>query len=144
MPEIKDEFDCRYQQLVKLTPFCADQKHLIHSDLLNKNLLVCNHKINAVIDWGCAMVGDPVYDLVVFNFFEPWYPAFAQTGLVAKMTESYLNLSPNNSKNFHQRIAACQIHLCLGNVAYCIFSNREKAASKLHLDRLSDLLESSK
>jgi len=138
-PEAQHKFDQFYGQLTKLVPYCPEQKRLIHSDLLYQNLLVHNHQISAVIDWGCAMVGDPVYDLGIFAFFEPWYPAFTQVNLIQKMQQSYLDQSPDNRQNFEQRMLACQIHLTLGNIAYCVFS-KGKHDFHEHINRLEEVL----
>ena len=138
-PAAQRKYDRFYEQLVKLVPFRPEQKHLIHSDLLYQNLFVDNHRISAVLDWGCAMIGDPVYDIAIFNFFEPWYPAFAQTKLVQRMGESYIVQSPYNSLNFEQRMTAYQIHLTLGNIAYCIYSDGKHDYNE-HIDRLEEVL----
>ena len=138
-PEIQQKFDRFYKRLSGLVQFCPDQKHLIHSDLLYQNLLVDNHRISALLDWGCAMVGDSAYDLALFAFFEPWFPAFTKVGLVSKLQESYLNRSPDNRRNFDKRMTAYQIHLTLGNIAYCAFSKRKKDLYD-HINRLEEVL----
>ena len=128
-----------YEQLTKLVQYCPEQNYLIHSDLLYQNLLVENHEISAVLDWGCAMIGDPAYDLALFSFFEPWFPAFTQVGLIEKMQQAFLALSPGNGYNFKERILAYQTHLSLGNIAYCVFSGREKDLYD-HINRLEEVL----
>jgi len=138
-PEAGRKYDRFYKQLTDLVQYCPEQKNLIHSDLLYQNLLVHNHKINAVLDWGCAMVGDPLYDIAIFAFFEPWYPAFTGVNLIQKMRQSYLEQSPGNQRNFSQRMAACQIHLTLGNIAYCALS-KGKHDFYEHINRLEEVL----
>jgi hygromycin-B 4-O-kinase len=138
-PEAYEKYERFYLQLEKLVPYCPEQKRLIHSDLLYQNLLVHNHKISAVLDWGCAMVGDPVYDIAIFAFFEPWFPAFTQTNLIPKMQQSFLEQSPNNRHNFEERMVACQIHLTLGNIAYCACSEG-KHDFYGHINRLEQVL----
>ena len=137
-PEAERKYNRFYERLTELVPFCPEQKHPVHSDLLYQNLLVHNHRISAVLDWGCAMIGDPVYDLAVFSFFDPWYPAFTETNLVKKMCESYIVLSPDNAFNFEQRMIAYQIHLTLGNIAFCALSEGKFDYNE-HIDRLSML-----
>jgi len=140
LPRVQRIFDQFYGQLEKLVMLCPEQKRLIHMDLLYQNLLVEEHRIAAVLDWGCAMIGDPVYDFALVSFFEPWFPTFTQVDLVEKMQDSFLSRSPDNRENFSQRMMACQIHLTLGNIAYCIFSNREKDLFD-HIDRLDYVLD---
>jgi hypothetical protein len=75
----------------------------------------------------------------MFSFFEPWYPAFTQVNLIQKMKQSYLDLSPDNHENFDKRMIAYQIHLTLGNIAYCVFSNRKEGIFD-HINRLTEVL----
>jgi len=138
-PEWQCKFERFYEELTKLVRYCPEHKHLIHSDLLYQNLLVDNRNISAVLDWGCAMVGDPLYDYAMFAFFEPWFPAFTQVGLVQKLERMYLLKSPGNCENFRQRVLACQIHVTLGNIAYCALIKRHKDLQD-HINRLDDVL----
>ena len=139
-PEAQRKYDQFYEKLTQLVKYCPEQKHAIHSDLLYQNLLVHNHKISAVLDWGCAMIGDPLYDIAIFAFFEPWYPAFTQVNLIQKMQQSYIEQSPDNRRNFNQRMTAYQIHLTLGNIAYCVFS-KGKHDFYEHINRLDEVLK---
>jgi len=139
IPAIERKYGRFYERLTELAPFCPEQKRLIHSDLLCQNLLADKHRISAVLDWGCAMIGDPAYDIAIFSFFEPWYPAFSRVNLIHKMRQSYLALSPDNHINFERRMAAYQIHLALGNIAYCIFSGG-KHDYREHIDRLEEVI----
>ncbi|MCL1803797.1 MAG: aminoglycoside phosphotransferase family protein [Eubacteriaceae bacterium] len=141
MPTAERKYIRFYKQLTKLAPYCPQQKCLIHADLLYQNLLVNGQKISAVLDWGCAMIGDPAYDIAIFSFFEPWYPAFAQTRLVFRMKQAYLAQSPGNIVHFEQRMAAYQIHLALGNIAYCLYSDGKHDCNE-HIDRLEEVLRS--
>ena len=138
-PEALQKVDQLYEKLINLVQFCPEQKHLIHSDLLYQNLLVNNHQISAVLDWGCAMIGDPAYDLAIFAFFEPWYPAFTKVNLIQKMQQSYFEQSPDNHHNFNKRTLACQIHLTLGNIAFCALS-KGKFDFREHINRLEEVL----
>ena len=138
-PDAQRKYDQFYKELTNLVHYCPEQKNLIHSDLLYQNLLVHNHKISAVLDWGCAMIGDPLYDIAIFAFFEPWYPAFTQVNLIQKMRQSFLDQSPENHRYFNQRMLTCQIHLTLGNIAYCALSNGKHDFYE-HINRLDEVL----
>jgi hygromycin-B 4-O-kinase len=138
-PAAQHKVDRFYRQLMELVRFCPEVKHPIHSDLLYQNLLVDNHRISAVLDWGCAMIGDPVYDIALIAFFEPWYPIFTQVNLIDKMRQLYLAQSPGNSLHFERRMAAYQIHLTLGNIAYCVFSDGKHDYNE-HINRLYEIL----
>ena len=140
IPLAQSRFEQIFRQLKELVQFCPEQKHLIHSDLIYQNLLVYNHRISAVLDWGCAMIGDPVYDIACFALYEPWFPAFSQVDIIPKMKQSYLSQSSENQKNFTQRILAYQTHLALGNIAYCAFSKRDKDFHD-NINRIEKVLE---
>ena len=46
-------------------------RSLLHCDLMNRNVLVDEGRINAVFDWGCGRLGDHLYDLAWFEFWGP-------------------------------------------------------------------------
>jgi hypothetical protein len=75
----------------------------------------------------------------MFSFFEPWFPAFAQVKLIDKMRQSFLAQSPDNLLNFEQRMTAYQIHLTLGNIAFCAISEGKFGYSE-HIARLEEVL----
>ncbi len=56
-----DPFNKAYERLLKLVPASPNKRHLVHNDLLYRNVLVSNDKIAAVIDWGNSMYGDFLY-----------------------------------------------------------------------------------
>ena len=138
IPEAQYKFDKYYEQLRALIQFCPEQKGLVHSDLIHQNLLVHNYHVSALIDWGCAKIGDPVHDLALFAYFEPWFPAFTEVNLIQIMQQAYLENFQNNRKHFKERMLAYQIHWTLDNMAYCAFSNREKGVYS-HIKRLEEI-----
>ena len=46
-----------------------DRAQLLHGDLVPNNILVAEGAICGILDWGDALGGDPLYDLVLFEFF---------------------------------------------------------------------------
>ena len=65
-----------FQQLESVAAGLPDWRHLIHSDLLNRNVLVDDDRITAVFDWGSSMYGDFLLDLAWLCFWAPWTPAY--------------------------------------------------------------------
>jgi hygromycin-B 4-O-kinase len=55
-------FDQGYARLRELTAGLPGERHVIHGDLVNRNVLVQNSRITAVIDCGNALYGDWLYD----------------------------------------------------------------------------------
>ncbi|MFJ4902546.1 phosphotransferase [Streptomyces sp. NPDC088727] len=44
--------------LAALAPYLPNQCHMIHGDLLSRNVLAADGTITAVLDWGDALCGD--------------------------------------------------------------------------------------
>ena len=65
------------RELRALAAGCPELRHVIHMDLLNRNVLVSEDgtRIEAVFDWGCSAYGDFLYDVAWFTFWAPWHPA---------------------------------------------------------------------
>jgi hygromycin-B 4-O-kinase len=62
-----------YERLQQLVGAFEVERSMIHSVLLKRNVLTAEGKISAIIDWGCAMYGDFLYDLAWFSYWSPWY-----------------------------------------------------------------------
>jgi hygromycin-B 4-O-kinase len=116
-------FDAALECLRWLAPYLPEERHLIHSDLLNFNVLVDGGRISTVIDWGCAMYGDFLYDLAWFCFWSPWYPAWRAIDFQLEAGHHYATIGLE-LPNFEERIRACQIHIGLASQAYSAFKGR--------------------
>ncbi len=110
-------FDAAYAQLQALAGCVPEERHLIHSDLLHFNVLVEADRITGVLDWGCGMYGDFLYDLAWFCFWQPWYPAWHDLDFRAEAQRHYavIRLAV---PNFEARLRCCQIHIGLAGQAY--------------------------
>lgn len=100
-------------------------RHLIHSDMLNFNVL-CDpdrHRISALFDWGCAMTGDPLYDLAWFAFWQPWYPAWREIDVVGAMRD-HLESHGVSMPAFDERLRACMFFIALAELAYIVSIDR--------------------
>lgn len=51
-----------FAKLTNLVGDLSSERHVIHGDLLNRNVLVDGGRISAVLDWGNALYGDHLYD----------------------------------------------------------------------------------
>ena len=113
-------FDESLARLDALIPDSAPRRHLIHSDLLNYNVLVAGSRISAVLDWGCAMYGDFLYDLAWFAFWAPWYAAWRGIDFRREAARHYASIGLVVPR-FEQRLTGCQIHIGLEAQAYNAF-----------------------
>jgi hygromycin-B 4-O-kinase len=107
-----------------------DERCLIHGDLLNVNVLVAGDpvagsRIAGVIDWGCAMAGDFLYDQAWLLFWQPWYPAWAAIDIRGAAERHYAALGLH-VPDLAARLRCCQIHIGLASQAYNAWKGRER------------------
>jgi hygromycin-B 4-O-kinase len=122
-PTGSSPFDEAVTRLDALVPDCAEDRHLIHSDLLNFIVLVADSQISAVIDWGCAMYGDFLYDLAWFEFWSPWYRAWRGIDFRSEAIRHYSSIGLSVPR-FEERLTCCLIHIGLAAQAYNAFKER--------------------
>ena len=56
------------QNYLKLIEYCPEEHKLVHGDFGSNNVLTDGQKITGVLDWDCALYGDPLFD-VAGSFF---------------------------------------------------------------------------
>lgn len=122
-------FDAIYTVFERKVALCPADRHLIHSDLLNRNVLVTNGEISAVLDWGSSLYGDFLYDLAWFEFYAPWYPSFSVSELVPGLWQALQN-SGANLENAQERVRCYQLHIGLDSVAYNAFRENWAGANE--------------
>jgi hygromycin-B 4-O-kinase len=110
-------FDQLYSQFEMLVEKCPEVRELIHSDLLNYNLVVSDTKISGVLDWQCSLYGDALYDVAWFIFYEPWFPEFASVQLGQKLLAHFETVTANNT-NLKERLLCYQLHIGLDSIIY--------------------------
>lgn len=113
--------------LHRLVDACPEERHLIHSDLLNRNVLVAGGRITAVIDWGCGMYGDFLYDLAWLLFWAPWYPAWRDIDFAGEAMRHYAAIGLDLPQ-FEERLRCYQIHIGLAGQAYNAYKGDERWA----------------
>jgi hygromycin-B 4-O-kinase len=102
-----------------------DERHLIHADLLNYNVLLAGQRVSAVLDWGSAMYGDWLFDVAWFSFWQPWYPQW--TGIdFAVEARDYFAARDVPLTGFEHRLRCCEVAIGLDNQAYCAFKGVER------------------
>jgi hygromycin-B 4-O-kinase len=110
-------FEEAYRRLEALAEYAPEERHLIHSDLLHYNVLVEADRITGVLDWGCGMYGDFLYDLAWLCFWQPWYPAWQHIDFREETVRHYAAISLE-APHFEERLSCCQIHIGLAGQAY--------------------------
>lgn len=116
--ESQQVFDAAYSRLARLVPSCPEtSRHLVHSDLLNFNVLVQNAHVSALLDWGSAMYGDFLWDLAWITFWQPWYTRWSSVDFrtAARQHFAAIGLAV---PNFEERMRAYELAIGLDGLAY--------------------------
>lgn len=116
-------FDAAFATLRHLSAACPESRHLVHSDLLNRNVLVAEGRISGVIDWGCALYGDFLYDVAWLIFWAPWFPAWREIDFAAEAARHYAAIGLE-VPGFRERLRCYQIHIGLDSQAYSAHKER--------------------
>jgi hygromycin-B 4-O-kinase len=112
-------------------------RRLLHADLTNRNVLVEDDRVTAVLDWGEAHFGDPLYEIAGLEVWAPWYPAITEIGLrdraLAHMAARGADLTDAD-----ERIRAGQIRILLNAIAHSALLGRteHRAAFAARLEPL--------
>jgi len=125
-PDIEDVFVLGERALRALLGACPDIRHVLHRDLLNRNVLVAQDasRLEAVLDWGCSLAGDFLYEVAWMTFWAPWHPALKAV-YFGRVIEDHYTATGLRVENFDQRLACYELHIGLEHLAYCAFTRRE-------------------
>lgn len=113
-------FDEAQAALERLAAHVPEERRLIHSDLLHYNVLVEGSRITGVLDWGCGLYGDFLYDLAWFSFWQPWFSAWAAIDFAQEARRHYAAIGLR-VPDFDERLRACQLHIGLSGQAYMAY-----------------------
>jgi hygromycin-B 4-O-kinase len=116
-------FDQAYARLGELAALLPGERHIVHGDLLNRNVLVQGSRITAVIDWGNALYGDWLYDAAWLIYWWPWFPRLQTIDIGAELRSHWghhYGLPPD----LDQRLRAYLLHIGLDAMAYNAFRGR--------------------
>jgi hygromycin-B 4-O-kinase len=114
-------FDEAYRHLQALADCAPEERHLIHNDLLHYNVLVEADRVTGVLDWGCSMYGDFLYDLAWLCFWRHWYPVWQRIDFREEATRHYASIGLD-VPDFEERLRCCQIHIGLEGQAYLAYT----------------------
>jgi hygromycin-B 4-O-kinase len=105
-----------------LAGYCPETRHLIHCDL-QLNMFVSGSRVTGLIDWGCSLFGDFLYDHAYLAYWDFWYPATAGIDFAAESAK-HLKSVGADLENFEQRMRCYRIHIGLEGQAYTAFVGR--------------------
>jgi len=126
-------FDEAHARMRDLVVFCPEERHLIHDDLLNRNVLVDGERISAVLDWGSSKYGDFLYDVSSLVFWTPWFPAWSNIDFLAQATRHYAEIGLT-VPHLEARVRCYAVKIGLGGMGYNAWKGRERWG---HLARIA-------
>lgn len=118
-------FDEAQARMRKLVERCPEDRHLIHDDLLNRNVLVGDARINAVLDWGASKYGDFLYDVASLAFWNPWFPAWAKIDFIAEAARHYHAIGVD-VPDLEARVRCYAVNIGMGGMAYAAWKGHER------------------
>lgn len=128
--ELKQGFDELYNELESHVTICPENRYLVHSDLINRNVLVKGERINAVLDWGSSVFGDYLYDLAWFVYYESYYPVFQRNKLIDNLKQ-HLNPSGADTTNLKERMVCYLLHIGLDSIGFNLYQDKLSEAQKV-------------
>ena len=75
--------------------------------------------VSALLDRGVSVVGDPLYELAMLMFCEPWMPALERNLVRVDALRRYPNL---DGRDVDVRLHASLLHIGLGMLQYQAFA----------------------
>jgi aminoglycoside phosphotransferase (APT) family kinase protein len=121
--ELDGLFTAGERTLSGLLAACPELRHVLHRDLLNRNVLVAGDgsRLEAVFDWGCYGLGDFLYEVAWFTFWAPWHPGLAAIDFRSAILGHY-QASGLEVPRFGERLRCYELHIGLTHLAYCTFT----------------------
>ncbi len=116
-------FDTAAAVLPTLVEQCPEARHVIHNDLLHRNVLVQGGEISAMFDWGNSMYGDGVYDLALLVYWWPWFPRWDSID-IASVIAGHVEAAGERLADLDNRLRCYQVHIGLDAQAYNAFTGR--------------------
>jgi hygromycin-B 4-O-kinase len=86
------EFDAAVARMRELLPFCPEDRHVVHNDLLYHNVLVDDDGV-VLLDWGASIFGDFLYDIALLTFWWPWYRKWPGIDIRREIERHYAEIS---------------------------------------------------
>lgn len=114
------DFDAALKVLEQLAERMPTERHVIHNDLLNHNVLVQGDKISAVLDWGNSMYGDYLYDAAWLLYCQPRYTSWPELDLAGELRRHW-EATGSVPDDREARLLCYQIHVGLDAQSYAAY-----------------------
>jgi hygromycin-B 4-O-kinase len=139
--DLNELFAVGERALASLMEFCPEIRHVLHLDLLSRNVLVSpdGSRLEVVFDWGWSVFGDFLYDVACITFWAPWYSALDSVNFREVIVRHYESIGLE-VPNFEERLTCYELHIGLVHLAYCTFTGRSDDCGEI-AKRLVSVLE---
>lgn len=107
-------FEAGVARMLELRPYSPPIRHLIHSDLLHRNVLVADGRVTALLDWGSSFIGDFVYDIAWLDFWQPWSPQWADIDFAAAARAHYAAIGLE-VEHFAERLRCYELRIAVSS-----------------------------
>ena len=97
------------QSYLQLTEHCPEERKLVHGDFGSNNVLTDGQKITGVLDWDCALYGDPLFDVAGSFFWSPWLDCM-------RIQSEFFQQTLKNETNFAVRQQCYQLRCGLEEI----------------------------
>ena len=120
---------------------CPEIRHVVHGDLLNRNVLVApdGSRLTGVFDWGCSAYGDFLYEAAWFTFWAPWHPGLAAIDFRSVIRGHY-RATGVAIPRFGERLRCYELHIGLTHLAYCAFTGDREDDLRAVAQRIREIL----
>lgn len=125
-PGLSELFATAQRAFSGLLDACPEIRHVLHLDLLNRNVLVAPDasRLTAVFDWACLACGDFLYEAAWFTFWAPWHAGLAAIDF-RSVTRGHYAATGVEVARFSERLRCYELHIGLTHLAYCAFAGRD-------------------
>jgi hygromycin-B 4-O-kinase len=111
------EFDAGLARVRELLPFCPEDRHVVHNDLLNFNVLVDDAGV-ILLDWGASIYGDFLYDVALLTFWWPWFEdRWGGIDVRAEVVRHYRDMG-HVVPSFAERLRCCELDIGVSHIAF--------------------------
>jgi hygromycin-B 4-O-kinase len=122
-PTGTEPFHRGFDALQELVEHVPEQRHIIHSDLLYRNVLVADDKLAAVFDWGNSQFGDHLYDAAWLIYCQPRWTNWSGLDIRSEL-ERHWEKTGQLADDLEERLRCYQLHIGLAAQAYNAFTGR--------------------
>lgn len=110
-------FDAGVARMRDLVDACPEERHVVHNDLLYRNVLNGPHGI-VMLDWGASIYGDFLYDMALLTMWWPWYSSrWGGIDVRAAIERHYADIGLGTPA-FRERMRCYELDIGVSHIAF--------------------------